>query len=59
MVLVKAEILGFINKVLSVFYLSRSEANTVEAGNPGIPRSINMGITCPAMQRPVFEGGGR
>ena len=36
-----------------------SGANKVEAGYPGIPRSINMGITCPAMQRPVFEGGGR
>ena len=59
MVLVKAEIPGFINTVLSVFYLSRSGANTAEAGYPGIPRSINVGITCPAMQRPVFEGGGR
>ena len=36
-----------------------SEANTIEAGYPGIPRSINMGVTCPAMQRPVFEEGGR
>lgn len=36
-----------------------SRANTVEAGYPGIPRSINMGITCPAMQRLVFEGDGR
>ena len=35
-----------------------SGANTVEADYPGIPRSINMGITCPAMQRLVFEGGG-
>ena len=29
-----------------------------EAGRGGIPRSRNMGITCPAMQRLVFEGGG-
>ncbi len=45
------------NHLQPSFFLS--EANTVESGNPGIPRSINTGITCPAMQRPVFEGGGR
>ena len=42
-----------------VFVFICSGVNTVEAGYSGIPRSINVGITCPAMQRLVFEGGGR
>ena len=59
MVLVKAGNHGFYQYRSGWFYFSLSGANTVEAGNPGIPRSRNMGIMCPAMQRPVFEGGGR
>ena len=59
MVLVKAGNHGFYQYRSGWFYFFLSGGNTAEAGYPGIPRSRNMGITCPAMQRPVFEGGGR
>ena len=59
MVLVKAGNHGFYQYRSGWFYFSLSGVNTVEAGYSGIPRSRNMDITCPAMQRPVFEGGGR
>ena len=55
MVLVKAEIPAFINTVLADF-ISRSGANTVEAGYPRHSAEHKYGYTCPAMQRLVFEG---
>ena len=44
MVLVKAEISDFLSNTVLADFISRSGANTVEAGYPDIPRSINMGI---------------
>ena len=44
MVLVKARNHGFYQYRSGWFYFSLSGVNTVEAGYPGIPRSINMGI---------------
>ena len=40
-----------------VFYCSRI-ARQIEAGRGGIPRSINISATCPAMWRLTFSGGG-
>ncbi len=33
--------------------------NNVEAGQGGILRSINIGVTCPALSRLTFEGDER
>ena len=44
MVLVKAGNHGFYQYRSGWFYFSLSGSNTAEAGYPGIPRSINMGI---------------
>ena len=43
-VLVKSGIHGFYQYRSGWFYFSLSGSNTAEAGYPGIPRSINMGI---------------
>ena len=50
--------MAFISTVPNDF-ISRSGSNTVEAGYPGIPRSINMGIRVRLCSDWCLRGGGR